>query len=207
MNDWEQRWREGRTGWDAGGSPPVLRELLESGTLPEGPALVPGCGAGYDVLALASPRRPVLGLDIAPTAAQRFEALREAAGVPSSLARVEVQDFFTWTPPTRFSLIWDYTFLCAIRPPRRPEWALRMDALLAPGGELVTLLFPVTGVRPTLEAPGEGPPFVLHPEHARELLAPTFTPVHLAPVERSHPARAGREWLGRWRRTSEVRPG
>jgi hypothetical protein len=159
----------------------VLRELVEGGALPEGPTLVPGCGAGYDVLTLASPRRPVVGLDVAPTAAQRFAQVREAAGIPAGLARVEVQDFFTWQPPAPFALIWDYTFLCAIPPARRPEWARRMDTLLAPDGELVTLLFPVTGARPTLDAPGEGPPFGLHPEQVRELLGPHFTPVHLAP--------------------------
>ncbi|MCZ7685418.1 MAG: TPMT family class I SAM-dependent methyltransferase [Sandaracinaceae bacterium] len=53
---WEDAWREGRTGWDAGGSPPALIELGARGVLPAGRALVPGCGAGWDVLTLAEGR-------------------------------------------------------------------------------------------------------------------------------------------------------
>jgi hypothetical protein len=197
---WEDAWREGRTGWDAGRSAPILETLVREGTLPEGRALVPGCGAGYDVLTLASPARTVIGLDVAPTAAERFAALREAAGVPEAQARVEVADFFAYTPETPFDLVWDYTFLCAIEPHQREGWVERMDALLAPGGELVTLIFPATEEPPF----GPGPPHPLPPETVRALLAPRFLPVALHPIEESHPGRQGLEWLGRWKRASAV---
>lgn len=191
---WEDAWREGRTGWDAGRSAPALEELVASGTLPEGRALVPGCGAGYDVLTLASPRRTVVGLDVAPTAAARFDALRAARGVPETWARVEVSDFFSYRPEQPFDLIFDYTFLCAIDPSERPAWARQVDALLAPDGELVTLIFPAT------EEVRGGPPFALPPDAVRALLEPRFRAVELRPVQRAHPGREGKEWLGRWRR-------
>ena len=41
---WEQSWREGRTGWDAGEAAPPLVDLIASGALPKGRALVPGAG-------------------------------------------------------------------------------------------------------------------------------------------------------------------
>ncbi len=202
MNEWEARWREGRTGWDRGRSAPALVSVVERGELPDGRALVPGCGAGYDVLTLASPERQVLGLDIAPTAVSRFSALRSSAGVPEERARVEVADFFTFDPgPERFSLIFDYTFLCALPPSRRAEWAERVDELLAPAGELLTLIYPVLpGVMPSVSEPGEGPPYPMHPEHVRDLLAGRFEPFVLEPLAHSHPERQGKEWLGRWRR-------
>ena len=83
---WEQRWREGRTAWDAGGPSPTLELLVREGSLPNGRALVPGCGSGYDILALASPHRLVLGLDVAPTAVERFRALRRAKGLSPEVA-------------------------------------------------------------------------------------------------------------------------
>jgi len=193
---WEEAWREGRTGWDAGGSPPVLRELLERAELPDGRALVPGCGAGYDVLSLASEARVAVGLDLAPPAAERFRALREERGVPAERARIVTEDFFAHRPEEPFDLIWDYTFLCALDPSVRGDWAKKVDSLLAPEGELVTLIFPAVDEPPL----GQGPPFPLQPAHVRELLEPRFTAVELRPVERSHPGREGMEWLGRWRR-------
>ncbi|MGA9523530.1 MAG: methyltransferase [Myxococcaceae bacterium] len=203
-NPWEQRWMEGRTGWDAGGSAPILQDLVAGGTLPNGRALVPGCGAGYDVLTLATPERTVLGLEIAPTAIERFESLRRARGTPQDRVRVAAADFFALHPALiggPFDLVWDYTFLCAIDPSMREAWARQMEQFVRPEGELITLIFPVTGPRPTRDNPGEGPPYPMHPELVRELLAGRFEPTVLEPVARSHPARQGKEWLGRWRRS------
>jgi len=193
---WEKAWREGRTGWDAGASAPALVELVERGVLPTGRALVPGCGAGYDVFTLASDAREVIGLDIAPTAAERFEALREARGVPPAQARIVSADFFAFEADP-FDVIFDYTFLCALDPSMRPQWAKKMDSLLADGGELVTLIFPAVAEPPL----GQGPPFPLNPPDVRALLEPLgYEAVELHPVARSHPGREGKEHLARWRR-------
>jgi hypothetical protein len=66
------------------------------------------------------------------------------------------------------------------------------------GGELVTLIFPVDPeADPTL-----GPPFPVTPQLYEDLLLPAgFECIELkqVPDSLSHPARAGREWLGRWR--------
>ncbi len=193
---WEKAWSEGRTGWDAGASAPALVELVERGVLPNGRALVPGCGAGYDVFALASPERSVVGLDIAPTAAARFESLREELGVPEERAVIVTADFFAFDDGP-FDVIYDYTFLCALDRSARPQWAKRMDELLAPDGELVTLIFPATDAPPF----GDGPPFDVRPEIVRELLEPLgFVAIEMGPARRSHPGREGIEHLARWRR-------
>ena len=70
---WEEMWASGLgrgDKFDAAAVEPALRDLIDSGALPaSGPALVPGCGRGYAVAALAeSGGRDVLGIDIAPTA-------------------------------------------------------------------------------------------------------------------------------------------
>ncbi|KAL4944564.1 hypothetical protein BDV06DRAFT_220190 [Aspergillus oleicola] len=64
-----------------------------------------------------------------------------------------------------FDLIYDYTFLCALHPTRRPRWAERMAELLRPGGFLVCLEFPMYK---DPEAPG--PPWGVNGVHS-ELLA------------------------------------
>jgi hypothetical protein len=159
-------------------------------------AFVPGCGSGYDVFTLTRVARRVVGLDVAPSAARRFEALRDEAGLSDSSATIVIDDFFAFEPEARFDLIWDYTFLCALEPERRRDWARRMAELLSVEGELWTLIFPV---HPVPLNP-DGPPHPMTPELVRELLEPAFTALTLEPVTRSHPGREGKEWLGRWRK-------
>lgn len=199
---WQQAWREGRTPWDAGAASPCLVDLVASGTLPDGHALVPGAGAGWDVLALASPTRHALGLDLAEGAAARFAELRDARGVPADRADYRVADFFAFEPRQRFDLIWDYTFLCAIEPDRRDDWAARIDDLLTDAGEIITLIFPIRDIDQPPPADAEGPPYPMHPDLVRDLLVPRFEAVELRPVAHSHPGREGMEWLGRWRRAA-----
>lgn len=192
---WEDAWREGRTGWDAGQSPPSLVGLVEGGTLPEGLAVVPGCGAGYDVITLAEGGRRVVGIDLAPTAAERFGTLREQAGIDAAAARVHVGDFFTFDPGEEVQLFWDYTFFCAIPPELRGAWADRVDALLGPAGELITLVFPLTAV-----GNPDGPPYMVSLELYEATLGSRFTPVHIDDNPGSHEGRAGKEILVRWKR-------
>jgi hypothetical protein len=58
-------------------------------------------------------------------------------------------------------------FLCALHPDMRQSWAEGWAGALKPGGELVTLLFPVD---PALEGV-QGPPWPVTPELYRELLS------------------------------------
>ncbi|XP_058101917.1 probable thiol methyltransferase 2 isoform X1 [Magnolia sinica] len=65
---WDKCWEQGLTPWDLGGPTPVILDLLKTGALPNGRVLIPGCGSGYDVVAIASPERYVVGLDISDSA-------------------------------------------------------------------------------------------------------------------------------------------
>ncbi|EOD18223.1 hypothetical protein EMIHUDRAFT_196361 [Emiliania huxleyi CCMP1516] len=65
----------------------------------------------------------------------------------------------------KYDLIWDCTFLCALEPAARGRWAEQMRALLAPGGELLTAVFPIG------ERDG-GPPFAMSVPRVRSLLEP-----------------------------------
>ncbi|MBV1861998.1 MAG: methyltransferase domain-containing protein [Nannocystaceae bacterium] len=195
---WQSAWEEGRTPWDAGASAPVLRALVEAGSLPQGRTFVPGAGSGYDLLTLACEQRSVVGLDLAPLAKTRFEALAQAHPHRDQVEFV-VEDAFAYVPEAPFELVWDYTFLCALRAELRPAWAKMMDRLLHPDrGQLAALIFPVV---PDAD-PTEGPPYPMTPELVTQLVEPFLEPISIVPVETSHPGREGKEWLGRFGRRS-----
>ncbi|XP_057527496.1 thiocyanate methyltransferase 1-like isoform X3 [Amaranthus tricolor] len=136
---WERCWEEGLTPWDLGKPTPVLQHLLQTDSLPKGRVLVPGCGSGHDVVALASPERYVVGLDISEAALQKARELASSSPNANYFSFLQV-DFFTWQPTELFDLIFDYTFFCAIQPHLRSAWAARMRDLLKPDGELITLM-------------------------------------------------------------------
>ena len=175
---WESMWAAGlRPGqaFDVAGPSKALLRVMD--TLPKGrTTLVPGAGRAYDALALSEALGcpEVVALDIAPSACA---AARDwLASAPASAARDRVRvvegDFFDVAVPD-VGLVWDCTFLCALPPSSREAWAERYAALLAPGGELVQLVFPI--------APSKvgGPPFHLDLAIVRGLLRGTFEEVAL----------------------------
>ncbi|GFS38681.1 S-adenosyl-L-methionine-dependent methyltransferases superfamily protein [Actinidia rufa] len=68
---WDKCWEQGLTPWDLGQPTPVMVHLHQTGALPKGRALVPGCGSGHDVAAIACPERYVVGVDISDKAIKR----------------------------------------------------------------------------------------------------------------------------------------
>jgi len=65
-----------------------------------------------------------------------------------------------------YDFIWDCTFLCALDPAVRQQWATHHRSLLAPGGVLASCVFPVSSKT-------DGPPWALTVGLVRELLTPT----------------------------------
>ena len=64
---WHECWERGvpiGTSFDTGTPSPALQELIAEGSIPTGRALVPGCGRGYDVVALACKERYAVGIDM-----------------------------------------------------------------------------------------------------------------------------------------------
>jgi methyl halide transferase len=70
VTDWNERYVLGDTPWDKGApAPPLLSWIARYGPL-IGDVLVPGCGLGHDVRAIAKASREarVVSLDVAPFA-------------------------------------------------------------------------------------------------------------------------------------------
>lgn len=204
---WDAAWKQGVTPWDAGKSSPMLHSVLArkgADALPEGDVLVPGCGSGYDALTFGLVGRRVLGLDLSPTALARANVVLErhpAAATLQPLISYKAADFFAFAHKP-FSVIWDYTFAQALPPALRHSYAASAKRLLAPGGQLAFLMFPVEDFE-------GGPPFALRPPALRSLLAEhDFECIEETPVpdDMSFPARRGREVFCRFQLQSSRFP-
>ena len=136
--DWNARYVVGDTPWDKGGAHPALLTRLKK--LPiTGRVLVPGCGAGHDVRALAAQGAAfVLGMDVAPS------ALNLAQGFPKAGNECYQEgDFLTGNavPPGSFDVLFEHTCLCAIPPERRADYVRAAATALRDGGFLLAVFF------------------------------------------------------------------
>ena len=180
-----------------------LLSSINLNPLPSGKVLVPGSGSSYDAIEFAKAGYSTLAIDIAPTAIERAKTVVTSYLSSESKEKSQVQqlltikqaDFFKLEPGSSYSIIFDYTFLCALPKPLWLTWAQTVTRLIHPEGELVCIIFPIgdfTG----------GPPFAMSPTTIRDLLIPlgweelSLQPI---PLEYSHKLRQNREYLGRYR--------
>lgn len=169
---WENMWGRGlRPGqaFDVGRASPTLTGCLsrkQYATRGGMRALVPGCGRAYDALALAKHGfDEVVALDLAPSAVAAAKQFLAQSTEPAAAKVLPCAgDFFRHEG--QYDLIYDCTFLCALDPSVRQQWATTQRKLLAEGGTLVCCVFPI---RP---ADSGGPPYAMSVELVRGLLEP-----------------------------------
>ncbi|KAI1454974.1 S-adenosyl-L-methionine-dependent methyltransferase [Annulohypoxylon moriforme] len=168
---WSELWESDQSAfWDRGKPSPALIDFIESTELPrrDGRRLrALGCGKGYDVTMLALHGFDVYGLEVSERGAEaareyatsqlfdpsefNFGSEYDRSKVSAGKVQIVAGDFFKrdWEElcveegATGFDFIYDYTFLCAILPEMRKDWARRMSELLVPDGILVCLEFPL----------------------------------------------------------------
>lgn len=184
---WDIRFREGRMPWDAGGVPRELAKYL-AGASGGGRALIPGCGAAYEVAAFHEAGYEMIAIDFSP------EAVSAAARALGPLQRdVRLGDFFQYDfGGIRFDIIYERAFLCSLLRRSRPAYCARVSELLRPGGLLIGFFF--------YDASEGGPPFGLGEGALDDLLKGRFV---LAAEEKTYssvPVFAGKERWQIWRR-------
>lgn len=184
---WDIRFREGRMPWDAGGVPHELAKYL-AGASGGGRALIPGCGAAYEVAAFHEAGYEVIAIDFSPA------AVAAAARALGPLERtVRLGDFFQYDfGIIRFDMIYERAFLCSLPRRSRPGYCARVSELLRPGGLLIGFFFYDTNE--------SGPPFALRRGELHDLLRGRFALEADAEVGGSVPVFAGRERWQQWRR-------
>ncbi|MBM3862478.1 MAG: methyltransferase domain-containing protein [Verrucomicrobia bacterium] len=195
--DWEDWYRRGETPWEKGQAAPPLVELMErngADLWQGGPVLVPGCGFGHDVRAIAATGASVIGLDSAPSAIQGAQAF------PSETGEVyELGDFLDpeWQQGRRFRALWEHTCFCAIDPPFRDAYAAAAAAVLVPGGLLAGVFY----LNPPDPGDGtDGPPFPSSIDEITQRFSTHFEFLEGWVPRSAYPGREGREWIGCFRR-------
>lgn len=195
---WDQRWREGDTGWDIGGVSPPLQHYFEQLPDRDISILIPGCGNAWEAAWLLDHGfTDITLLDISPLLTQRLRD--QFAGSPLKLLTA---DFFQHDG--RYDLIIEQTFFCALDPAQRPAYVEKAYNLLRPGGKLAGLLFDRIFVGASSLAPPRsfpslrsgipgGPPYGGHKAEYRQLLEKRFTLKTLEPCYNSIKPRAGTE--------------
>jgi methyl halide transferase len=189
--DWEQRYRTGNTPWEKGAAaPPLLDWIRERGAL-NGSILVPGCGNGHDVRALAAavPAAEVVGLDIAPS------AIGQARQYPRAGSEVyRIADLFHLPADlaNRFDWVFEHTCFCVLEPPRRADYVRAVAGALCSEGALLAIFF-LSPWDPG-EAPAEGgPPFGTSRQELDALFETDFRLVEEFIPQSAYPGREGRE--------------
>ena len=198
MTDWEELYKEGETPWDKGAAHPGLAEAFDRAKLSRR-VLVPGCGTGHDVAAIASRGEisQVTGIDLAPSA---VEAARRRL-VESPHTNVARADLFALPARFRgaFDVLWEHTCFCAIDPSRRNDYVNVVANALRPGGHLLGIFF----LRPwdtAEENATAGPPFASPPEELDRRFATRFEIVETWQPSATYEGREGREQVRLLRR-------
>ena len=145
--------------WDRGGAGPQLARWIADGTLAPtaGPVLVPGCGSGHEVEALARAGFDVTGLDLAPAAVALARSRLAAGGLEAPVLEADV---LVWRPAEPVAAVYEQTCLCALHPDQWLGYARALHDWLRPGGSLCLMVMQVP--RPgAAEGRIEGPPYHL----------------------------------------------
>jgi SAM-dependent methyltransferase len=193
MTDWNQLYRTGDTPWEKGApAPPLLSWMAEHGPL-TGDVLVPGCGLGHDVRAIARASRDarVVGLDVAPSALIQAKEYPQAGS-----ERYLCGDLFRLAAELVGACDWvfEHTCFCAILPEQRLDYVRAMSTALRQSGQFLGIFY-LNPWDPGEAPPEGGPPFGVPIEELNALFLLEFQFLREERPKTSYPGREGREIL------------
>jgi len=152
---WQARFEADNVPWDRREASPQLLRWIDDGALCPCRIVVPGCGSGHEVAALARAGFDVTAIDFAPAAVRRTQTRLDDAGLAAIVLEADV---LSWSPPSAFDAVYEQTCLCALYPDHWVAYARRLHDWLVPGGRLFALF--MQAVRPGAATGSiEGPPY------------------------------------------------
>ncbi len=165
--DWQQHYDSNDIPWEKGRPHPALVEFLQRKPI-RGQVLVPGCGTGHDVRAIAATADEVVGVDIAPGAIRAAQSQGEIGG-----ERYVTGDLFALPASFReaFDVVFEHTCFCAIPLERRADYVRAVAGALRPGGSLLAIFY----LNPDMDPGESGPPFGVEKAELDRLFGADFT--------------------------------
>ena len=185
--DWEDHYQRGETPWDKGAPSPGLVDFLAAEPI-AGAVLVPGCGLGHDVRALATSAKEVVGIDIAS------RAVAAARTLPAQgRERYELADLFNLPAHLRgaFDWVWEHTCFCAIDPALRSDYVEAVAGALREGGHFLAIFY----LDPGQAHREDGPPFETTLAEVDRLFRLRFALLREWAPARTYPGRERKEWM------------
>lgn len=156
---WQRRYADGTTGWDRGQPSPGFHWFLDRARHHGWRRiLVPGCGRGHEVIALAESGFEVVALDYADPAVQMVRSLLTEKRLSAKVVQTDVLEFRSDVP---FDAIYEQTCLCALHPSQWLAYERKLAEWLRPGGTLFAMFMQTTQA--------QGPPFACPLGRMREL--------------------------------------
>ncbi len=185
--EWQRRYQENDTPWNKEAAAPPLTSYLSQHPI-QGRVLVPGCGYGHEVRALAAHDHcTAFGLDLAALAIYEAQKITSPVGTNSS-AEFRLGNFFELSSDLQGSFDWivEHTCFCAILPEQRADYVKAAHAALQLGGRLFAIFF----MEPGREV---GPPFGATKVELDGLFSPQFQLVDEWIPSQTFPDRQGQE--------------
>ena len=184
--DWERHYDEKDLRWDLNEAAPPLVHLWRERNFSPCRAIVPGCGAGHEVMFLAKKGFNVTAVDYTHGA---IKLIKNALEKNNYSGEVLHQDFFKldYKYNETFGLMLEHTFFCAISPAKRREYVETAKRILKPGGYLIGLFYETNE--------DGGPPFNTRQEDIENFFSDSFMIESLSKTSHSAELRRGKEWL------------
>lgn len=184
--DWERHYDEDDLRWDLNEAAPPLVHLWKKKNFSPCKAIVPGCGAGHEVLFLAKKGFNVTAVDFSHGA---IKLIKSTFKKNNCLGEVLHQDFFEldYKYNESFGLMLEHTFFCAINPNMRQEYVKTAKRILKPGGYLIGLFYETNE--------DGGPPFNTKKEDIEKYFSSSFKIESLSKTLHSAEQRLEKEWL------------
>ncbi|MEQ8925291.1 MAG: SAM-dependent methyltransferase [Fulvivirga sp.] len=178
---WSDRYLNQKTQWDIGYISTPLKEYFDQLTDKNVKILIPGCGNAYEAAYLHSKGFNNIHLiDISIVPLEKFKYNNPSFPVKN----IHHGDFFELA--SKFDLIIEQTFFCALHPSERIKYAMKVKKLLSLKGKLVGILF-----NDTLNV--DHPPFGGTRHEYLTLFRKYFKNVSIEPCYNSIKPRDGRE--------------
>ena len=180
-NYWNDKYLTDKIGWDIGYVSTPIKDYLDQVSTKNIQILIPGCGNAWEgEYAINNGFVNTHLIDLSTDAISKFK--KRVPNFPEN--QIYHGDFFKHE--VKYDLIIEQTFLSALHPTMRKDYAKQMANLLKTGGKIVGVIFGI-------DLYHDHPPYGGHKDEYQELFEPYFKVHTFETANNSIPPRSGNE--------------